>query len=330
MRETRKHAAIGPNDGEPQPCNSTIYPERTNVSHQPLKIVIGIATAGRREQLALTLQQLAGQTLPPTKVLVCPAAPEDFDDSALPDVGAPILRVMGSRGSCAQRNAMFAHAAACDVLLFIDDDYYPAVDYLERLAEVFVRSADVAIVTSNPVYDGANGPGLTHEFAVEALRRRGNQITSTEPSELVDTYGGYGCNLSVRLSTVFAHNLRFDENLPLYGWLEDIDFSRRVAAHGRVVACHSLYGVHLGTKRGKSSGVRLGYSQVANPVYMMRKGSVSSAYALNQILRNVLKNAARLFNAEPWVDRRGRSKGNLMALRDLLQGRADPRRILDL
>ena len=294
-----------------------------------MKIAIGIATAGRREQLALTLQQLAGQTLPPIKVLVCPAAPEDFDDFALPDVGGPILRVTGPRGLCAQRNAIISQVTDCDVLLFIDDDYYPAPDYLEQVARAFDANRDVVIVTSHPEHDGATGPGLTHEFAIDALRARENRSTAAATG-VVDTYGGYGCNLSVRLSTVLAHNLRFDENLPLYGWLEDIDFSRRVAAHGRVVACQSLYGVHLGTKRGKSSGVRLGYSQVANPVYMMRKGSVSSAYGLNQILRNVLNNAARLFNAEPWVDRRGRSKGNLMALRDLLLGRADPRRILEL
>ena len=294
-----------------------------------MKIAIGIATAGRREQLARTIQQLAGQTVPPTKVVVCPAALEDFDDSALPDVGGPILRVTGPRGLCAQRNAIISQVADCDVLLFIDDDYYPAPDYLEQVARAFDANRDVVIVTSHPEHDGATGPGLTHDFAIDALQARESRKAAAA-TVVIDTYGGYGCNLSVRLSTVFAHNLRFDENLPLYGWLEDIDFSRRVAEHGRVVACQSLYGVHLGTKRGKSSGVRLGYSQVANPVYMMRKGSVSSAYGFNQILRNVLKNAARLFNAEPWVDRRGRAKGNLMALHDLLQGRADPRRILDL
>ena len=329
MREARKHAASGPTSVEPQLCNSTLNPERNNVSDQPLKIAIGIATAGRREQLALTLQQLSGQTLPPAKVLVCPAAPEDFDDSVLPDVGGPILHVTGPRGSCAQRNSIIAKSADCDVLLFIDDDFYLAPDYLACLAQVFTAHPDIAIVTSHPEHDGANGPGLTHDFAIAAINAR--QLPKrNDNSELSETYGGYGCNLSVRLSVVFAHDIRFDENLPLYGWLEDIDFSRRVAEHGRVVTCQSLYGVHLGTKRGKSSGMRLGYSQVANPIYMMRKGSVGAGYALNQILRNVLKNAASLFNAEPWVDRRGRAKGNMIALCDLVLGRADPRRILEL
>jgi hypothetical protein len=34
--------------------------------------------------------------------------------------------------------------------------------------------------------------------------------------------------------------------------------------------------------------------------------------------------------SEPWIDRRGRLKGNLLAMFDVLRGRSDPRRILDL
>lgn len=294
-----------------------------------MKIAIGIATAGRREQLALTLEQLAYQSTAPHRVLVCPASPDDFDESSLPDLGAPVVRVTGPRGLCAQRNAILAQARDCDVILFIDDDFYPAPDYVACLAGIFTDHPDIAIVTTHPEHDGAAGPGLTHEFAIGALSTR--QAPSAELSGgLSETYGGYGCNFGVRLSLVFAHAIHFDENLPLYGWLEDIDFSRRLAPFGRVMASRQLYGVHLGTKRGKSSGVRLGYSQVANPVYMIRKGSMTLSYGLQQVLKNVSKNVARMLVAEPWVDRRGRAKGNIIALCDLVLGRVDPRRILEL
>ena len=76
----------------------------------------------------------------------------------------------------------------------------------------------------------------------------------------------------VRTAPVLAHGLRFDENLPLYGWLEDIDFARSIAPYGRVVKSMLLRGVHLGVKRGRTSGVKLGYSQIANPLYMLEKG----------------------------------------------------------
>jgi GT2 family glycosyltransferase len=133
--------------------------------------------------------------------------------------------------------------------------------------------------------------------------------------------------MAIRVAPALAHGVQFDVNLPLYGWLEDIDFSRRMACHGRIVNCSSLLGVHLAIKRGRNSGVQFGYSQVANPLYLLRKGSMSAAYSLRHIAGNLSKNMLHSFKPEPWVDRRGRLKGNLMAMGDLFVGRLDPRRI---
>jgi GT2 family glycosyltransferase len=127
-----------------------------------------------------------------------------------------------------------------------------------------------------------------------------------------------------------AHRLAFDEALPLYGWYEDIDLCRRLAPHGRIVRVPAARGVHLGTKLGRTSGLRLGYSQIANPAYLARKGSYAWRRAAASMARNLAANLARSAAPEPWVDRSGRLRGNLIALSDLLRGRADPGRILDL
>ena len=82
-------------------------------------------------------------------------------------------------------------------------------------------------------------------------------------------------------------------------------------------------------KSGRSPGVRLGYSQVANPIYLARKGTMAWPLARTHMSRNMLANTARTLRPEPWVDRRGRLKGNLLALWDLARGRLDPRRILE-
>src|SRR6202040_3955084 len=94
-----------------------------------------------------------------------------------------------------------------------------------------------------------------------------------------DCYGTYGCNMAFRLKPIVSHNVVFDDNLPLYGWQEDIDFSRRVLPYGRIVRSKSLRGVHLGIKLGRTSGVRFGYSQIANPIYLTRKGTMSRKHA---------------------------------------------------
>jgi hypothetical protein len=91
-----------------------------------------------------------------------------------------------------------------------------------------------------------------------------------------------------------------------------------------------MVGVHLGVKSGRISGLRFGYSQIANPLYLHRKGTLALSRAVRQMTRNVLSNAARALRPEPWCDRRGRLRGNALAARDWLRGRLDPRRILDL
>ena len=131
--------------------------------------------------------------------------------------------------------------------------------------------------------------------------------------------------MATRLAPMRAHDIRFDERLPLYGWQEDVDFSRRLAAHGTVVRLDAATGVHLGTKSGRTAGIRLGYSQVANPIYLTRKRcGYPVKRALEHIAKNMASNVVRSPWPEPFVDRVGRLRGNLLALRDLATGRARP------
>ena len=295
---------------------------------EKLKVAIGIATAGRVDQMKLTLRQLERQQSAATRTIVCPATPQDFDEEDAARLSYPVQIVRSERGLCAQRNAILRACGDLDIVIFLDDDYYPAPDYIAQVEALFRAHDDLVIATNQPVLDGATGPGVTHEAALEA-------IAKLEPLEVgssicAPTYGGYGCNMSIRLAPVFKHGLQFDEHLPLYGWLEDIDFSRRLAQFGRIISASALRGVHLASKRGRSSGVKVGYSQVANPIYMVRKGSMSFGYAFSQMLRNLAINTARSAYPEPWVDRRGRLRGNLIGLRDLASNRLDPINILSM
>jgi hypothetical protein len=103
-----------------------------------------------------------------------------------------------------------------------------------------------------------------------------------------------------------------------------------MAPYGRILHANRLRGVHMGSKSGRTPGKRLGYAQVINIVYMMKKGSITLPVGATRIARNVAANLVRQFSPEPWVDRRGRFRGNLMALGDSLRGQVDPQRILQL
>jgi GT2 family glycosyltransferase len=111
---------------------------------------------------------------------------------------------------------------------------------------------------------------------------------------------------------------------------EDVDFSRRLACHGRIVNVPSPLGIHLCVKSFRQSRVHLGYSQVANPIYLMRKGTCCYRKASYQMARNLLMNFARSLWPEPYIDRQGRAFGNARAILDLIVGRLNPSRILSL
>ncbi len=91
-----------------------------------------------------------------------------------------------------------------------------------------------------------------------------------------------------------------------------------------------MRGVHLGIKSGRTSGVRFGYSQIANPIYLIRKGTMSWQHAKMLMWRNLAANLIRSFHPEPWIDRKGRLKGNMLALVDMAIGRISPHRILKM
>ncbi len=288
-----------------------------------MKIVVGIATAGRRDVLSATLAHLTGQSHLPDAVIICPAEPADFDEAAAARLPLPIRRVEGRRGSCGQRNAILYAAENADLVVFLDDDYMPAHDFLAEAEALFGDRPDIVAATGTVLADGIHGPGISADEARAILA-----ADQGEPKTVRPTYNAYGCNMLVRMAAARAVAARFDENLPLYGWQEDVDFCRQLAGQGEIVHSTALRGVHLGSKRGRTSGLRFGYSQIANPIYLWRKGNMTPHKALRLMAGNVAANLIGSLREQPYVDRRGRLKGNGIALVDLMRARLNPQRIL--
>ena len=173
-------------------------------------------------------------------------------------------------GLTRQRNAILTWARDSDILLFIDDDFYLDPQYLKITERFFVENPEVVASTGRVLADDVKGPGLTVEQAKSILA--GSNGAQCE-QRITPTFLAYGCNMCLRLAPIREHDLRFDETLPLYGWYEDWDFSRQLASFGSIVHISNACGVHLSTKVGRVTGVRMGYAQVANPIYLARKGT---------------------------------------------------------
>ncbi len=294
-----------------------------------MNITVIIATYGRQALLDRTLSFLEGQIRLPDHLIV--SAPDPTHVGERDGATFPVSFVFGARGSCAQRNRAIdaALSAGADIITFFDDDFLPAADYLYVLEKAFQSHPDWTVLRGQAVIDGAGSEGFNFTEGATLLRdveQRNAMHPLTE--RFADHVGGYGCNMSVRASAI--GNIRFDERLPLYGWQEDIDFTSRLRTRGRVISLNTIYGVHLGTKSGRVSGVRFGYSQLINPVYLVCKGTMPASFAFRLIWRNIAANTLKSIRPEPYIDRRGRLKGNLLAVLHLARGKIEPEFILKL
>ena len=178
--------------------------------------------------------------------MICPVASDDVDNLALKNFPRPTLVVSGPVGLPAQRNKILSAATTADIIIFFDDDFFADAGYIENLENIFLARPDVIAATGVLLADGAQGPGFSVEQGLRIIRCAPKSCSPA--SQFIECYGTYGCNMAFRLKTIIGHDILFDENLPLYGWQEDIDFSQRVLPYGRIVKSAALRGVHLGNQ----------------------------------------------------------------------------------
>ncbi|MFT4055008.1 MAG: glycosyltransferase family 2 protein [Novosphingobium sp.] len=287
-----------------------------------LSIHVAIATIGRAKEVRQTVDLLADQTRRADGVLVITVGADDV--TGLDQARGEAQVVFSEKGLCRQRNCALEELEnVADIIVFFDDDFVPAPDYLAIVEDLFIANEDLVGITGELRADGVRRGGFTVEEAKAILAQ-----PAMTPAAMRFRHELYGCNMAIRMSA--ARGMRFDENLPLYGWQEDIDFTNRLGRKGRQVSTGAVTGVHLGVSGGRTSGKRLGYSQIANVVYLQRKGTMRRNFGNRLLAQNLMSNAWRSILPDPLIDRRGRLLGNMIAILDCLRGRMDPRRILEM
>jgi len=288
------------------------------------RVGVVIATKGRPQLVALVVDTLARQTKPPDAIVLAVSDAADAPRA----VGGKATIVQSPPGSAPQRNAgIEALGNSVDVIVFFDDDFVPSRYWIENLSALFASEPDIVAATGKVLIDGINTGGLTWDAAARRIESA-DRTPQHAPGSIKDNVSPYGCNMAFRVAAI--GDLRFDERLVLYGWQEDTDFGARIASRGRCISSDALWGIHLGSKGGRSPGRPLGYSQIVNPRYLVAKGTMRPLKAIELAGRNLAANAVRSLRPEPNVDRLGRLYGNLVGLWDIAMGRCRPERAGEL
>lgn len=285
-----------------------------------MRIVVAIASLGRAETLKKVVDRLGDQTRQPDDLILSVTGSQDV-------VGLEYMRLMphvifAPKGLCIQRNAVLnIISGKADVVVFFDDDFVPANDYLEQVEKIFEESPDIVGITGDLVDDGIHGEPIGFDDAV----RRLDVVKARPETDERRRLSLYGCNMAMRLEA--AEGMRFDEKLPFYAWQEDVDFTFRLGQHGLMISGPQVTGIHMGVRGARQPGKKLGYSQIANIVYLSRKRTMPPGLGPRLVLQNFASNLVRSIWPEQGIDRRGRLWGNLIAFGDWARGRIDPMRI---
>lgn len=305
-----------------------------------MKAFIVIATKGRAKETYVLLDYLQQQTEQPAHVVVVGSEARDVEGLAEhPSASAGGTSILlASAGLTIQRNAgldalrAYTQDLAAEdwFVTFYDDDFRPARDWLASAARALSADRQLVGITGNVLADGVSSEfGVSEADAAAYLAgSRAPEPHWSSATSIKPQTGLYGCNMAYRGTVASA--LRFDENLPMYGWQEDFDYSSRARQFGHLILLPSCKGVHLGVSTGRTSGVRFGYSQIANPIFLLRKGTMSWRSALRLMSRNVLANIFKTALRVQIKDFPGRLRGNLIASRDLLCGNLHPLRAHDI
>jgi hypothetical protein len=305
-----------------------------------MRAYVIIATKGRAREAQRLIDCLERQTLQPNFVIITGTEERDIEGvnyRPLIVSGHGEAIVSPRIGLAAQRNCgieflerggYFAPEKGQFFCAFFDDDYRLADDWLKRADERLEKGCIVGL-TGQILADGVRTGGLTENQATAFLN--GETPPQSHWASGVnerDTGSVYGCNMAF-IDTVIRQT-RFDENLPLYGWQEDRDYTGMAKKIGRVIYFPNCRGVHLGVKSGRTSGIKLGYSQIANPLYLMKKGTMEYRIGLKFIARALAANTVRSLSDHPFIDYRGQLRGNMRALLDVLLMRSHPSNILSI
>jgi glycosyltransferase involved in cell wall biosynthesis len=301
--------------------------ELTRSAEQGQRISLIIASKGRPHDLGRWIDHVGRQTLKPHQIIFSVTTAEDLPAHIVDDTPDGVEISYGSPGLCAQRNRGLNKCRSdTDIIAFFDDDYVPTANCFEQIARLFAAQPEMAGVTGRLLADGIHAESISDEDALSMIETFEASSEAESPLTFRPHEHIYGCNMVYRYQLV--HQLRFDENLPLYAWQEDVDFANRVRKLGLVGRSDAFVGVHQGVKGGRTSGRRLGYSQIANPIYLYRKGTMTRDHVLYLISRNLVSNHLRSFRPEPLVDRRGRVVGNWLAIWHLVARKLHPLNVL--
>ncbi len=295
-----------------------------------MNISVVICSVNRPEILHDTVLSVLGQTLKPVEIMIVSPGSEHVLEKTLEIKDVRFF--LATLGLPAQRNTGLDQIGEeCNLVAFFDDDIELSTSYLKEIANLFEENVDILIASGRLLHDGGRGAIITREQARGLCQEYDRHTELVTAMPCIPSDSAYGCNMVVRYAA--TKSVRFDEGLPLYAWLEDRDYSHRITRSQHLpVKYEGAVAVHLGSRSGRIGGVRIGFSEIVNPLYLWAKNrTFTLRYMIVQYwIRCLVGNILGALKRDSEYDRIGLLKGNFLGLQHLLSGSCDPAHITKL
>jgi glycosyltransferase involved in cell wall biosynthesis len=244
---------------------------------------VAVCTRNRPQAVVTFLQSVRAQTSVPELVLIVDASDDEATEAAVRDLAeaAPLgrrlqyLRVRpAARGLTRQRN-LALRLVSQPLIAFFDDDVVLRPPCLERMAAVHHQLGPAVVGVGAYIENERLRPP-----ALWLLRRLTGVVSSLAPGRYcrsgfstpwgflppttASVAGDWLPGGATMWRTEPARSLGFEHGFAGYGSGEDLDFSLRVGALGRLILAGDARVIHLQADGGRPDGYDAGYRGLAN------------------------------------------------------------------
>lgn len=208
------------------------------------------------------------------------------------------IKIIDSEPStCIQRNIGFNFIKNEEYIMFLDDDNIFYSDAFYNMQKFLKNNEEFVGVAFNQIYDYKENffEKIKKNVILNKLgiysSEKGGLTKSGWQSKFInfdkDTIVQWLPTRAVIYKSSAVKNIRFDDNLGVYGYLEDLDFSLELKKRGNLMVCSQAKYTHDQTVA--RPGFEFGKKEIKNRYYIVKKHNLSkSLFFLTALARAIL------------------------------------------
>ena len=263
-------------------------------------MIIIIPTKDRPKELINTLNFLANNSFFFRKIVIVDSSSLEVKKiikDKINNYNCKIQFIDSKPSTCIQRNVGFDFIESEEYIMFLDDDNIFHADAFYKMQEFLNRQKDFVGVAFNQVYHYKKS---IFEKLKKNILLNGMGIYSSEnggfsksgwQSKFInfekDTNVQWLPTRAVIYKSNAVKNIRFDNNLGIYGYLEDLDFSLELKKKGNLMVCSEAKYTH--DQAITRPGFEFGKKEIKNRFYIVKKHNLSKGrFFFTALIRAVL------------------------------------------